>query len=283
MAKQITSFFSWNFLTAISSIASFYGMGIVLNHFFGTLLNAAQGIANQINGQMSNLSLNLMKAVNPIIVKRAGSNDIGAMNRATLLSGKFSTLLIVLFAIPFILEINYILQLWLVNVPQWTPLFCSMQLIVTIICQMASSSSTAIYAEGHIKWYAIYKSIMNALPVILAFFVFYLGAAPYWSYIFMILIWAIGGDVVIVYYSHKQCAQKKRDFLFCVVLPVVEIVSLMLAGGLIVKIMMKPCFVRLVLTCVSTSFLFFISVWLLALNKFQRKMLIDFLKTKIHR
>lgn len=283
MAKQITSFFSWNFLTAISSIASFYGMGIVLNHFFGTLLNAAQGIANQINGQMSNLSLNLMKAVNPIIVKRAGSNDIGAMNRATLLSGKFSTLLIVLFAIPFILEINYILQLWLVNVPQWTPLFCSMQLIVTIICQMASSSSTAIYAEGHIKWYAIYKSIMNALPVILAFFVFYLGAAPYWSYIFMILIWAIGGDVVIVYYSHKQCAQKKRDFLFCVVLPVVEIVSLMLAGGLIVKIMMKPCFVRLVLTCVSTSFLFFISVWLLALNKLQRKMLIDFLKTKIHR
>lgn len=85
---------------------------------------------------------------------------------------------------------------------------------------MASSSSTAIYAEGHIKWYAIYKSIMNALPVILAFFVFYLGAAPYWSYIFMILIWAIGGDVVIVYYSHKQCAQKNEIsyFVWCFLL-----------------------------------------------------------------
>ncbi len=61
LVKQITSFFSWNFLTAISSLASFYGTGLVLNHFFGTVLNAAQGIANQVNGQLSNFSLNLMK------------------------------------------------------------------------------------------------------------------------------------------------------------------------------------------------------------------------------
>jgi len=70
LVKQITSFFSWNFLTAISSLASFYGTSLVLNHFFGTVLNAAQGIANQVNGQLSNFSLNLMKAVNPIIVNQ---------------------------------------------------------------------------------------------------------------------------------------------------------------------------------------------------------------------
>ena len=144
LVKQITSFFSWNFLTAISSLASFYGTSLVLNHFFGTVLNAAQGIANQVNGQLSNFSLNLMKAVNPIIVKRAGSGDNEAMNRATLVSGKYSTLLIVFFAIPFILEMHFILRLWLKEVPQWTSLFCAMQLIITIICQMANSAATSI-------------------------------------------------------------------------------------------------------------------------------------------
>lgn len=63
-------------------------------------MNAAQGIANQVNGQMSTFSLNLMKAVNPVIVKRAGAQDVEAMNKATLASGKYSTLLIVFF-LPF--------------------------------------------------------------------------------------------------------------------------------------------------------------------------------------
>lgn len=99
LVKEIASFSGWNFLTAISSLVSFYGTGLVLNHFFGTILNAAQGIANQVNGQMSTFSLNLMKAVNPIIVKRAGAQDVEAMNKATLASGKYSTLLIVF--LPF--------------------------------------------------------------------------------------------------------------------------------------------------------------------------------------
>ena len=86
LLKRITSFFSWNFLTAISSLVSYYGSGLVLNHFFGTILSAAQGIANQVNGQLSNFSLNLMKAVNPVIVKRASSHDMEAMNRVTLAS-----------------------------------------------------------------------------------------------------------------------------------------------------------------------------------------------------
>ena len=86
LVKQITSFFSWNFLTAISSLASFYGTSLVLNHFFGTVLNAAQGIANQVNGQLSNFSLNLMKAANPLIVISAGYAGSEGLSWAQFLS-----------------------------------------------------------------------------------------------------------------------------------------------------------------------------------------------------
>lgn len=262
LVREIASFFSWNCLTAISSLASFYGTSLVLNHFFGTVLNAAQGVANQVNGQLSNFSLNLMKAVNPIIVKRAGAGDTEATNRATLVSGKYSTLLIVFFAVPFILEMHYVLRIWLKDVPQWTALFCAMQLAVTVICQMTSSASTAIYAEGNIKWYAVYKSLMNLAPVILTFVSFKLGGAPYWLYIFMILVWSVGGDIVIVYYSHKQCGLRILDFIRQVLIPVLAICMAMSVVGYGVRILMDESFVRLLITGLVTTIVFFLSIWI---------------------
>ena len=283
LLRQIASFFSWNFLTAISSLVSYYGSGLVLNHFFGTILSAAQGIANQINGQLSNFSLNLMKAVNPVIVKRAGSHDGEAMNRVTLVSGKFSTLLIVLFAIPFILEIHYILKIWLKNVPEWTAMFCCMQLIVTIICQLTSSAATAIYAEGNIKRYAIYKSIMNVLPVCLTYFVYMLGGAPYWLYIFMIVILSIGGDMVIIYYSNKQCGLRVSDFWIQVVCPVLGISVCMFVGGFVIQNLLEECFLRLILVCGMTSIVFGISVWNYALKKEERISVLQLIYSRLKR
>ncbi len=282
LVKQIASFFSWNFLTAISSLASYYGSSLVLNHFFGTVLNAAQGIANQVNGQLSNFSLNLMKAVNPIIVKRAGAGDKEAMNRATLVSGKYSTLLIVLFAVPFILEIHYVLRVWLKEVPEWTALFCAMQLVVTVICQMTSSAATAIYAEGKIKWYAIYKSLMNVSPVVLTFIAFYQGGSPYWLYIFMILVWSIGGDMVIVHYSHKQCGLRVMDFLRQVLCPVLAISIAMAIIGYGIQIILEESFVRLMLTCIVTTIVFASSIWMFVLKQEERSKSLMMIKKKIH-
>ncbi len=282
LVRQIASFFSWNFLTAVSSLASYYGSSLVLNHFFGTVLNAAQGIANQVNGQLSNFSLNLMKAVNPIIVKRAGAGDKEAMNRATLVSGKYSTLLIVLFAVPFILEMHYVLRIWLKDVPEWTALFCAMQLVVTVICQMSSSAATAIYAEGNIKWYAIYKSIMNVAPVILTFAAYTFGGAPYWLYIFMILIWSIGGDMVIVYYSRKQCGLKVLDFLRQVVFPVLAISLAMTIMGGCVQLLIPESFYRLLATGVVTTLVFIISIWSFVLKREERNKTLMMIKQRLH-
>lgn len=282
LLKQIGSFFSWNFLTAISSLASYYGSGLVLNHFFGTVLNAAQGIAGQVNGQMSSFSLNLMKAVNPVIVKRAGAGDKDAMNRATLVSGKYSTLMIVFFAIPFVLEIHYILGLWLRDVPEWTALFCAMQLVVTIICQMPSSSATAVYAEGHIKWYAIYKSIMNVLPVILTFIVCHIGGAPYWFYIFMIFVWGIGGDIVIVYFAHRQCGLRISEFLRSIVWPVVSICVAMAIIGYFPRLLIKESFMRLAITTTFTTLVFTFSVWMFILRKEEKTKILLLIKQRIN-
>lgn len=280
LVKDIASFSGWNFLTAISSLASYYGSGLVLNHFFGTILNAAQGIANQVNGQMSTFSLNLMKAVNPVIVKRAGAQDVEAMNKATLASGKYSTLLIVLFAIPFMLEMHYVLNVWLKDVPEWTSLFCCLQLVITIICQMASSAATSIYAQGNIKWYAIYKSVMNVVPIIATYIAYIFGGAPYWLYIAMITIWAIGGNIVIIRYANKVSNLKIIAFFREIVFPVISVVILMLALGYLPQLLMVEGFYRFIVSCVITSLVFIFMIWWRIFTNKERQMVNDFVKKK---
>ena len=282
LVKEIASFSGWNFLTAISSLASYYGVGLVLNHFFGTVLNAAQGIANQVNGQMSAFSLNLMKAVNPIIVKRAGAKDVEAMNKATLASGKYSTLLIILFAIHFILEMHYVLNIWLKDVPEWTALFCCLQLVITIICQMTSSAATSIYAQGNIKWYAIYKSVMNITPIFVTYVAYTFGGAPYWLYVAMIAIWAIGGDIVIIYFANQLSKLSLIAIFKEVMAPVMIVVLLMLIVGCLPQILMAEGFVRLIISSLITSIVFAISVWLFIFNSQERQMVTSLFKSKMH-
>ena len=237
----------------------------------------------QLCRQLSNFSLNLMKAVNPVIVKRASSHDMEAMNRVTLASGKFSTLLIVLFAAPFILEMHYVLRIWLKDVPEWTAMFCCMQLIVTVICQLTNSAATAIYAEGNIKGYAIYKSIMNVLPVCFTYLAYTLGGAPYWLYLFMIAIWSIGGDMVIIYYSNKQCGLKISDFLIQVICPVLCISVCMFIGGFAIKSLFEESFLRLIFVCCMTSIVFGIGVWKYALKKEERISVLQLIDSRLKR
>lgn len=269
--KEIATFSGWNFLTAVSSLLTFQGIGLVLNHFFGSVLNAAQGVANQLNGYMSSFSLNLMKAVNPVIVKKAGSQNRESMNAISMSSAKLSTLLIMLFAIPCMVEIDYILELWLKVVPQWTAPFCVMIITTTIITETTAPLSTAIYADGNIKNYAIYKSIANILPLVCTWMAFELGGNPYWLYIPMITIWAVGGNVVIMYYSARDCGLDIKAFIRIVLIPVMLVAAMTLTAGFIPRLITTGGFVRLCICIAATTATLLWSTWQFGLAPNERE------------
>jgi len=253
MVKQIAGFFGWNFLTAISSLLTAQGIGIVLNHFFGTLLNAAQGIAQQVNGAVSNFSGNMMKALNPVIAKSAGAKNRDVMNRATIAGCKYSTFLTMLFGIPISLEVKYVLSIWLKEVPEWAEIFVVLQLVRAIIEQIAGSASTAVYAQGDIKHYAIWKSMMNLLPLFITWFAFTVGGGPIWLYIPMIIVWGIGGDMVMVCFANQKCGLDISEYMREVLLPLIGATIIMLSFGFAVLILMEAGFVRLISTCIATT------------------------------
>lgn len=282
LVKQIAGFYGWNFLTAISSLFSAQGIGIVLNHFFGTVLNAAQGIAQQVNGALAHFSSNMMKALNPVITKNAGAKNINAMNRATLVGCKYSALLTMLFGIPLSLEIHYVLAFWLIEVPDWAALFVILQLVQSVLVQMADSASTAVYAQGDIKKYAIYKSIMNAMPVVLVWFAFQLGGSPVWLYIPMIVIWALGGDVVMLYFAKQKCGLNITNYLLTVFLPIICTALVMILFGVLSILLLEEGLGRLVITCISTTIGMFISAYYYTISKKEKEQFVIFAKSLIN-
>lgn len=233
LVKGIASFSGWNFLTAVSSLFTVQGLSVVLNHFFGTVLNAAQGIATQVNGQLSAFSTNMMKALNPVIVKRTATSESKAVASVTFSGCKFSALLIILFAVPVTIKMQYILSIWLEEVPEWTVVFCQLQLLQTIIVQIATPMATAIYGQGDIRGYAIWKSIMNILPVLLSIFVFIFRGSPIWLYLSLIIFMGIGGDLVIIYYARIKCNLSTTEYTKIVLFPIFLTILVMLTLGLI--------------------------------------------------
>jgi len=279
--KKMTGFAGWNFLSASTSVFSQYGLSIVLNNFFGTILNAAQGIANQINGQLMAFSNTMMKALNPVIAKSEGKGDRTLMLDASLIGSKFSYMLVVFFSIPFIIETPYILHIWLKNVPDWAILFARLQLLRSMIEQLTLIFNRTIDAEGRIKNYSIIKSIINILPIVLTIILFYMGFAPYYLYITWIFCWGIMGGIVTLYFSNKQCGLSYLKYFKVVVKPDLLLSSIMLLSGLLPVVFMEQSFVRLCIVIAITSAAFILSNWLLILSDMEKKFISGlFLKIK---
>ena len=122
-----------------------------INSFFGVIVNAAQGIALQITGQLMAFSNTMLKALNPLIVKSEGENNRDKMLKASITGNKLSFFLLAFFAIPVIIEMPYILKQWLKNVPEYAIIFCRLNLFRSTLTQLTVTFPTAIGATGNIK------------------------------------------------------------------------------------------------------------------------------------
>lgn len=287
LMKEMTSFAGWNFMRAMSGMVSQYGLSIVLNHFWGTVLNAAQGIANQISGQLMVFSNTMLKALNPVIAKSKGSGNNALMLKSSLMGCKYSYMMILVFALPFMLEAPYIIKLWLKTVPEWCVVFCRFQLLRNIIEQLTITLGTTVAASGHIRGFSVYKSILSIQPIILTALFFYFNFPPYIMYIIWICCGGILGGLLSLYYVRKWCLLKYANYFRVVLFPCVVITCIMFVFGYIPKTVLSPSFARLVLTILLTtgSMLFF--TWSFMLSKEEKSifnnMFHKFLRKKIRK
>lgn len=268
---SMTTFAGWNFLPSISSVLTQYGFGFVLNYFYGVALNAAQGIANQLSGQLMAFSNNMLKAIGPIIDKEEGSGNRQSMLNLVFSGSKFSFFILGCFAIPFMLQMPFILNIWLKDVPKWAICFANLQLLRSLTEQLTITVNSAIYAQGNISSISKIKTWLNILPLLLTSIAFYFELQPYWMYISWIICGGVIGGCITLYYAVKQCDLNIIKFLTEVVKPTLLTVFLSVIIGYI------PMFWgnNIYSSCISMiiAFLtFLIFAWTIGCNKSEKEM-----------
>lgn len=270
LMKEMTSFAGWNFLGNASGMIGNYGQGIILNSFFGTLLNAAQGIANQINGQLLVFSNSMLKAINPVITKSEGAGERQKMLQVSATGCKFSFYMLAIFAIPAMIEMPYILKIWLKQVPEWAVIFTQSYLIRTLIEQTSITLGTSISAEGKVYKYNLYTSIANILPIFLIYLIFKLEGSPIWMYIINIAIYGIAKTIIKVYFMKKNCGMKYFFFIKEVLKPCVSISIICIMVSIIPSLLLEAGIVRLLLTLLISCISFIILTLTIGVNSSER-------------
>ena len=282
LMKEMTSFAGWNFILSSASMITMQGVSIVLNAFWGVLANAAQGVANQLSGQIMAFSNTMLKALNPVIVKSEGSGEHERMLNAVMTGSKLSFLIMVFFAIPFCIEMPYILKIWLKEPPEYAVLFCRLILLRLSFNQLTVTFGTAIGATGKIRKNTISTSIIMITMLPLSCLLYYWGApiyTIYWVLIFMVLLLFISN----IYFAHKLCRLNIRKYTTHVLLPCFTISLLTLFIGIIPTYIFNLSFTRLLLVFSLSTICFIIFALTIGLTTKERTTLYSLIKKVLHR
>lgn len=190
--KEMTGFAGWNFLGNGSYMLNTQGVNILMNLYFGVAVNAARGIATQVDAALKQFVNNFTTAVNPQITKSYAQGDLDYMHKLVCRSAKFSAFLMMFFAVPIILETNTILTIWLKTVPDYAVIFLQWIIISSFMdTVLANSLVTSMFATGKIKRYQIIVTTVGCLVFPLSWIAFKLGFEPQVGYILYFIIYTI--------------------------------------------------------------------------------------------
>lgn len=178
LLKKLLSFAGWNILGESAWIIALQGVNIVLNIFFGPVVNAARGISYQVTSAVSRFSANFQTALNPQIIKTYAIENFQEMNKLIFRGTRFSYYLLFIIALPILLETEQILNIWLVEVPPYTVLFCRLVLLNALIDVLSNLLTTAVRAYGNIKKYQIIVSLLLMANFPISYLVLKAGGEP---------------------------------------------------------------------------------------------------------
>mgnify|MGYP003318727753 CR=1 FL=1 len=277
--KSMFGFAGWNTLGAAAMIGRNQGIAVIFNLFFGTIANAAYGIANQVNGVLSNFSSTFLKALNPQLMQSEGKKDRNRLIYISMMSSKISALVIALFAIPLIVEMPYVLKIWLKEVPDNTLQMSQLVLLLSIIFQYSNGLMSAIQAVGDIKWYFIVISSIILLNLPICYVSLKMGS-PAYSCIIVFIVLEIISFSIRLKMANKLAGIEIKDFLKEVVLKTLVCMLAGLAISLLPHFLLSESFYRVAVVSLLYAVAYMGSAWIFALDEPTKGIIIN-LKNKI--
>ncbi len=186
--KSMVNFCGWNIFGAISNALSTQGINMLLNVFFGPACNAARGISVLVNNAVTQLSSGFQQAANPQITKMYAKSNFEGLFKLITINSKISFILMSFIVIPFILEMPFVLKIWLGKYPEETILFCKIVLLQSLFLSLDRPFVTGIYATGEMKIANLTSGLLYLLVFPISFLLLENGAKSYSVFIVALLM-----------------------------------------------------------------------------------------------
>jgi len=263
--KKITSFAIWNLIGGFGATLRDQGSAILLNLYFGPKVNAAYGIGKQVSVQTNQLSSAMLGAFSPEITASEGRGDRTGMLSLSLRASKFGTLLVLFFAIPLMVEMEYVLNLWLRIPPPYTAMFCRLIIATFLIDRLSNGYMIAVNAHGRIAGYqgTVGLSLLMTLP--LAWLFLKLGYAPTSvgvAFVMTMIVCSIGR----VLWGRHLFGVTVNRWLKAVVWPCIMVGVLTTLAGLIPFYLMPVSFIRLMTVLTVSLIISLLTSWFLGFD-----------------
>jgi Na+-driven multidrug efflux pump len=269
LLSNIASFAGWNFIGVSSAVLMTQGVSILLNIFCGVFVNAAQGIARQVQQSVTGFITNFMTALNPQITKSYASNDHEYMMKLVFQGARYSFYLMFAFSLPILIETETVLKLWLKIVPDYAVVFVRLTLILAISQTLSNTLITSMLATGEIKVYQIVVGGLQLLNFPLSYVALKFKLPPQSTVVIAIIISfaCLGARLVILRGMIKLPVKK---YLLNVFLNTITVAVLSTIAPFFIYLSMNTGLLRLGCICMGAMLSTILIIYLVGFSQNER-------------
>lgn len=178
--KSVFGFVGWVGYGGIASIGKTQGAALLVNAFFNTVMNTALGVANTIFSLVAMFAQNLTKTIAPQITKNYAVGNMDRCITLLIMASKYSFFLMLIIAVPFIVETEYIIELWLGQVPPYSVIFTRLIIVEALIDSLNNGIGEIVFANGKIAFYQFTTNTIRLLAILAGYFVLRSGCPAYY-------------------------------------------------------------------------------------------------------
>lgn len=278
LSCEMVSFAGWNIWGNMAYAFCTQGLNIILNMFFGPVVNAARAVAVQVESAVSRFATNFQMAINPQITKTYASGQTKEMHNLIFRSSRFTFCMLLILCLPLIVETPFILSLWLKEVPEHAVVFLRLLLVILIVQQHANPLTTAVAATGRVWMNEFVNGTLVLTIVPLSYKILELGGQPWHVYAvhLCVAIVALGVRICI---TMPLIQMKISEYFYSVVKPCATVLLLSIVLPYLLKQVSCPGWGYAMLTIILTVIGTLVVSYTTGLDSEERKFIMSKVKT----
>jgi O-antigen/teichoic acid export membrane protein len=274
---EIVGYSGWNLFGTLATVCNNQGIAIILNIFFGPVINTAQAISMQVNNAVSQFVQNFMTSVRPQIIKLYAVSELDAMLKLVIQSSRFSFFLIFILTIPMLLETEFIFWLWLKYVPEYVVLFTRIVLVITLIDSLSNPLMTAAQATGKVRLYQSIVGGMLLMNLPISYMCLRMGSFPQTVFI-VAMVNSIVCFILRLIMLNRMIGLKIIPFLQRVIMPIFPVVLLAYFIPALIHLGLASGWLRFIYVVISSFGASILAVYYIGMNSDEREFINQLIK-----